>query len=64
MVGTPLIAVARFLGHANVQISTEVYSCVVSSDDQLRAASVVLNILTTTGTMRETPAAAGHPWRP
>jgi len=54
VVGTPLIAVSRFLGHANVQITAEVYSHMVSSDDQLRAASDALNVLLTTETVRET----------
>jgi len=54
MAGTPLIAVSRFLGHANVQITAERYSHLVSSEEQLRGASDALNALMTTDTVRET----------
>jgi integrase len=52
MAGVPLIAVSRFLGHANVQITAQVYSHLVSGEEQLRAASDALNGLLATGTLR------------
>lgn len=54
MAGVPLIAVSRFLGHANVQITATVYSHLVDGEDQLRAASEALGGLLATHTVRET----------
>ncbi len=59
--GVPLIAVSRFLGHADVQTTASVYAHLVSGEEQLRAASDALERLLTTRTVRGTvrePSAA------
>jgi len=52
MADVPLIAVSRFLGHANVQITANVYSHLVSSETQLRGASDALTGLLRTQKLR------------
>jgi integrase len=57
----PLIAVSRFLGHANVQVTAERYAHLVGSDEQLRAASDALESLLPPATLRETLRNRGVP---